>query len=173
MDKFIFRKQKALSSNLCDDLIDFYEKCPNKRRNPKESRNYTMLQLLLTNFPEVFNPLSECVKTYTKQHTFLQNLFHPWGWTNEFLLQKYEIGECYSGQHMEHGKYDYDCRRVLAWMVYLNDCSGGTCWPQQRFTTKPRQGDLYIWPAGWTHSHYGLPSKQEKYILTGWCEMYK
>lgn len=127
MDKFIFRKQKALSSNLCDDLIDFYEKCPNKRRNPKESRNYTMLQLLLTNFPEVFNPLSECVKTYTKQHTFLQNLFHPWGWTNEFLLQKYEIGECYSGEHMEHGKYDYDCRKVLAWMVYLNDCSGGTC----------------------------------------------
>jgi hypothetical protein len=173
MDKFIFKKQKALSPNLCDDLIDFYEKCPNKRRNPKESRNYTMLQLLLTNFPEVFNPLSDSVRTYTKQHTFLQNLFHPWGWSNEFLLQKYEIGECYSGEHMEHGKYDYDCRRVLAWMIYLNDCSGGTYWPQQRFKTRPRKGDLYIWPAGWTHSHYGLPSKQEKYILTGWCEMYK
>ena len=74
---------------------------------------------------------------------------------------------------MEHGGSDYDCRRVLGWMIYLNDCDGGTRWPQQRFTTKPRQGDLYIWPAGWTHSHYGLPSKQEKYILTGWCEMSK
>ena len=43
-------------------------------------------------------------------------------------------------------------------LVYLNDIKkdGGTYWPQQRFTTKPRAGDLYIWPAGWTHSHMGV-----------------
>ena len=170
MDKFMFRKRKALSSELCDSLIEFYEESPDKKSNP---RDYTMLQLLLTNFPDVFNPLSNCLSIYKKQHGVLKNLFHEWGWSNEFLLQKYEIGQCYSGEHMEHGAYEYDCRRILAWMIYLNDCSGGTRFPQQRFTTTPRQGDLYIWPAGWTHSHYGLPSKQEKYILTGWCEMFK
>jgi len=170
MDKFIFRKRKALPSNFCVDLIDYYEKSPNKKRN---TRNYTMLEFLLTDFPDIFNPLSECVKIYSKKHIFLSNLPHPWGWSNQFLMQKYEVGECYSGEHMEHGGTETDCRRVLAWMIYLNDCSGGTCWPNQRFTSKPKQGDLYIWPAGWTHSHYGIKSKQEKYILTGWCEFFK
>ena len=74
--------------------------------------------------------------------------------------------------HMEHGGEDYNSRRVLGWMFYLNDIKkdGGTCWPQQNFTTKPRAGDLYIWPAGWTHSHYGICAPEEtKYIITGWC----
>ena len=65
--------------------------------------------------------------------------------------------------------------RVLAWMVYLNDIKkdGGTRWPQQNFTSKPRSGDLYIWPAGWTHSHYGVPAlKETKYIVTGWCSFH-
>lgn len=171
MDKFIFRKRKALTSSVCDNLIDLYEKSPNKTRNPIPSRNYTMLKLSLLEFSEVTKPLSNCMKTYITKHKFLKDLYHFWGWTDYFLLQKYEIGECYKGEHMEHGSNDYDCRRILAWMIYLNDCSGGTHWPQQRLTTKPRQGDLYIWPASWTHSHYGIPSRQEKYILTGWCEM--
>ena len=75
---------------------------------------------------------------------------------------------------MEHGKDEHDCRRILGWMVYLNDIKykGGTCWPQQRFTSRPRQGDLYIWPAAWTHSHYVVPAPKEiKYIVTGWAKM--
>jgi hypothetical protein len=26
-----------------------------------------------------------------------------------------------------------------------------------------------MWPAGWTHSNYGAPCKEIKYIVTGWC----
>ena len=56
-------------------------------------------------------------------------------------------------------------------MIYLNTINkgGGTHWPQQEFTTKARVGDLYIWPAGWTHSHKGIVApEEEKYIITGW-----
>ena len=57
-------------------------------------------------------------------------------------------------------------------MAYLNTINykGGTIWPQQNFISSPKEGDLYIWPAGWTHSHYGMAAPEEtKYILTGWC----
>ena len=73
---------------------------------------------------------------------------------------------------MEHGIDEWSSKRLLGWMVYLNNITnkGGTCWPQQNFTSEPREGDLYIWPAAWTHSHYGIPAPQEmKYIMTGWC----
>ena len=29
------------------------------------------------------------------------------------------------GEHMEHGSSSVDCRRMLAWMVYLNDTDTG------------------------------------------------
>ena len=168
MDKYIFRERKSLSNETCKNFITFFEDSPNKVRN---IRNYTMLNLRLSDFSDLYKSLNDSIKKYISKHTFLREGLPPWGWSDYFLIQKYEVGECYAGEHMEHGGNDYDSRRVLGWMVYLNDCDGGTRWPQQRLTTKPKQGDLYIWPAGWTHSHYGLPASKEKYILTGWCEI--
>ena len=63
-------------------------------------------------------------------------------------------------------------KRMLAWMVYLNDVTdkGGTHFAHQNITLKARAGDLYIWPAYFTHIHRGIPSpSQIKYIVTGWC----
>ena len=40
---------------------------------------------------------------------------------------------------------------------------------QQNIELKPKQGTIVIWPAAWTHSHYGKPVLDEhKYIITGW-----
>ena len=61
--------------------------------------------------------------------------------------------------------------RVLAWMFYLNDVTdkGGPRFPRHNLTLKARAGDLYIWPAYFTHSHHGIASPtQVKYIATGW-----
>ena len=85
-----------------------------------------------------------------------------------------DVSKPEDGEHMEHGSSFHDCRRMLAWMFYLNDIKkeGGTRWPQQNFTSRPRAGDLYIWPAGWTHSHHGLPApKETKYLMSGWCSL--
>ena len=48
-------------------------------------------------------------------------------------------------------------------MIYLNDIrrGGGTEFIHQRFTAKPRAGDFYIWPAGWTHMHRGVNAPKE------------
>ena len=128
-----------------------------------------------------------------------QNVYYTtWGLAPQFHIQKYNPGDFYGSkvgkapkmgkdpekidfkttleaglsEHCEHGRSEHDSLRILAWMVYLNDIKkdGGTCWPQQNFTAKPRAGDIYIWPAAWTHSHFGIPAPEEtKYILTGWC----
>ena len=117
---------------------------------------------------------------YLKKHIFIKFLCFKWDIDDVFNIQRYNPGQYYDSMydsvryqgHMEHGANDYDSIRLLGWMFYLNDIKnkGGTCWPQQNFTSKPRAGDLYIWPAGWTHSHYGVPTPTEtKYIITGWC----
>ena len=64
--------------------------------------------------------------------------------------------------------------RQLAYMLYLNTVTdkGGTKFIFQNLTLSAIKGDLYIWPADFTHVHQGIVSKtQEKYIVTGWFEI--
>ena len=173
MDKYIYIKRKSLSKDQCKGLIDLFE----KTKQTENPRGYLAVLGSFNTSQTIFikGILTENIKKYTKKHNFLNSLYANWGVTPTFNIQKYLPGMSYKGEHMEHGKDDYDSRRLLGWMIYLNDIrnKGGTRWPQQNFTSKPREGDLYIWPAGWTHSHQGIPTPNEtKYILTGWFEMY-
>ena len=183
MDKFIKIYKKAYSKEECLSIIDFFEKnikysIDHRKKGSKTSfRGYKNIPGSLSDIegtPHEFIAyhLKDCHSKYANDHQFLTKLDN-WIIGNEFNLQKYEIGNCYYREHCEHGKNWYDCPRVLAWMVYLNDCDGGTCWPQQGFTSTPEEGDLYIWPASWNYSHYGVPSTTEKYILTGWSRFHK
>ena len=48
-------------------------------------------------------------------------------------------------------------------LVWVNE------WPNYKMASPSD-----IWPAFWTHSHYGVPSKKQmKYIITGHCEYNK
>ena len=63
-------------------------------------------------------------------------------------------------------------RRMLVWMIYLNDIpigEGETEFLYQGIRLQPKRGDLVIWPAGFTHTHRGNPVyTTDKYIITGW-----
>ena len=182
MDKYIFKKSKALDRKTCDHIINVFEKS-----NPeweKTRKNYYLVigKLDTIKFNFLLPILMKYLREYCSKHPFLYTRQSDFALENEFNIQKYLPGTCYEQHidnkmyhgHMEHGKNEWDCRRLLGWMIYLNDIKkdGGTYWPQQRFTTKPRAGDLYIWPAGWTHSHMGIVAPNElKYILTGWCSL--
>ena len=40
-----------------------------------------------------------------------------------------------------------------------------------KIKVKPEQGKTLIWPAEWTHAHYGSILKSgEKFIITGWID---
>ena len=180
MDKYIFHKKKALDYQSCNHIIDLFEKSNPTLR--KEHDYYAIFpDITHIKYQILHSTLRTYLKEYGKKHSFLGKRSN-WDIEEMFNIQKYNPGQYYDSMHsggegfdvghMEHGAEDWNNKRVLGWMFYLNDIKkdGGTCWPQQNFTTKPRAGDLYIWPAGWTHSHYGIPAPKEiKYIITGWC----
>jgi hypothetical protein len=87
-------------------------------------------------------------------------------------LQRTAPGGGFHQWHFEQGSSAVS-RRVLAWMVYLNDIEEGgeTEFLYQHRRIKPKAGTIVIWPASFTHTHRGNPPlKDEKFILTGWIE---
>ena len=166
---YIYVKEKSLSVDQCRSVVDYI----NGSRT-KFAGHYFAIYDNIDNTPFQFIPdtVLENLKVYQEEHQFLKTLYAPWGLDRSWNLQKYLPGQAYHPEHMEHGYQNYDCRRLVAWMIYLNDVEDGgeTYWPQQDFIKSARTGDLCIWPSGWTHSHYGIVSKTEtKYVITGWC----
>ena len=171
MDKYIFKKDSALTADLCKSCIEYFES--SDRKEDDKSRGYKGIaaSLEFDTFTDLLMILNLNMQSYVDQHSYLTRLYAPWRVDNVFNIQKYEPGYAYVEEHMEHGKDRRDSTRLLGWMAYLNTINhkGGTIWPQQNFISSPKEGDLYIWPAGWTHSHYGIAAPEEtKYILTGW-----
>ena len=181
MDKYIFIKRKALTKDSCDHLIGMFEK--SELNDNIRGYKFIDANLQTSKFSFLRELLLSTCSEYFKKHPFLSKrkmYINP-----DFMIKRFLPGEYYGhtfeeiskpedAEHMEHGSSSYDALRVLAWMFYLNDIKhgGGTCWPQQKFISKPRAGDLYIWPAGWTHSHYGIPAPEEnKYFMSGWCSL--
>jgi len=167
-DNYIYVKEKALTKSQCDSVIEYI----NSSRTSFANFYFGHFPCVSTT-PHQFliDIVQKNVDQYVEKHKFLKTLCSPWGIFEHYNLQKYLPGQAYHPEHMEHGK-DEDSKRLLAWMIYLNDVEDGgeTYWPQQNFKKSARVGDLCIWPAGWTHSHYGIVSKTEyKYIVTGWC----
>jgi len=185
-DKYIFIKRKFLSQRYCDNFISKLEKSANSYDN---DRGYYCLDGEFDSKVIEYHPLKNfllnALDEYVQKHCFLGKDDNTPGLDTRFMIKRFLPGQYYGckrgfvgyateprlAEHCEQGWSEYDSRRLLAWMVYLNDIKkdGGTCWPQQKFTSRPRAGDLYIWPAGWTHSHYGVPApKENKYFISGW-----
>ncbi len=172
MDNYIFKKDKALTQYESNNCIEYFESTKNIEEYKRRGYSLVSGSLRCDGFQFLKNILKTNIDEYVKEHLFLSELYAPWTINEFFNIQKYYPGNSYRTEHMEHGKDHYDSKRLLGWMIYLNDIknNGGTCWPQQNFISIPRRGDLYIWPAGWTHSHYGIVAPKEiKYIVTGWC----
>ena len=184
MDKYIFKKRKVLTRQECQNIIDIFENTtamgcgPDLKRiewgDGNYKRQYTCVggDLKAEKFWGLERKLIENHILYARKHPFLNTQVLQLD--RYFNIQKFKPGDAYSTEHCEHGPGTFnDAIRVGVWMFYLNDIrnKGGTRWPQQNFTSKPRAGDLYIWPAGWTHSHHGISAPREtKYILTGWTK---
>ena len=61
-----------------------------------------------------------------------------------------------------------DNEHLCRWNIIPN------CNYQKYVNIHPEQGTIAIWPASWTHSHYGKPAfKEHKYIVTGWANYEK
>ena len=175
-DYFLY-KRGAYSQEGCDHAIRFFEKRVDLHREGisgvelnhqwKKSTEIFLQRNEYTLFEDL---LQSSIKEYNRKYPSAGSLC-PWDLYSTFKIQKYKPEEGYFIEHCEVMNR-MDVYRILAWMIYLNDVTDGgyTVFPSQNRKFQPRRGDLLIWPAYFTHPHYGVTSKtQTKYILTGWC----
>jgi hypothetical protein len=96
---------------------------------------------------------------------------------DDINLQHYNKGSGgYHHWHSEHYPHPTDpeqrsLRRVLLWLLYLNDVEQGgtTDFYFQQTAVKPTEGSLILAPCGFTHTHRGaVPESNDKYVLASW-----
>lgn len=185
---FIYRRENALSSELCKAFIDTFEASDEKRpgvlygpdgsssTGDKKSTDITFDPGYLQH--QIWGPLLEKLvvilqknqSNYIDRHSLAFSKLDPFDISPLFNMQRYEPGQGFYGWHCERASLPY-CNRVLVWMVYLNTVThrGETEFYYQHHFESAIEGKLVIWPSDWTHLHRGVPSPTEiKYILTGW-----
>lgn len=115
-----------------------------------------------------FNLLSDAVRSYVQKYK-ITSVVHTHMAHN---IQRYKKNGGYFKEHYERQNL-YNLNRELVYMLYCNNVkNGGTFFPFQQKRLECNKGDLIIWPAHFTHPHYGVISKEnEKYIVTGWFEI--
>ena len=168
---------------ICDNIIQFFEMHPEMQTSgmagfkvddeikksqdisiyPKDL-NQPNFQIIKTYIEFLF----ACYQDYAAQWDFLQ--IFPKLEIGTFNIQRYEAGGHFKRVHSERLNLE-SAHRVFAWMTYLNDVhdGGGTHFTHYDLSIQPQKGKTIIWPAEWTHAHYGDVVKANyKYVITGW-----
>ena len=174
---FIFLKENSYPKIACEQLIDFFENNKNLSKPGGAGKNILQnLELSLTiNRNDAFWGLGDTimngVKEYLKEYKLFHECLPEWGLDQNIQLCKFKAGKNYNFIHCENDGNPDHMKRILAWMLNLNDIKEGgeTQFIYQNFKTNPKAGNLYIWPAGATHMHKGITAPNEdKYFVSGW-----
>tara|TARA_R110000822_G_scaffold59522_1_gene148505 strand:- start:81 stop:623 length:543 start_codon:yes stop_codon:yes gene_type:complete len=176
---FIHKISKAYPKKSCVKLINWFEDNVNLAvQGGAEDKKINNLEinLILTKEKDYFGlgkTIVKSIENFKKTFPYTNKHIGKWGLNPSMQLMKYEPNNYYNIIHCENGGFNKHSKRVFAFMIFLNDIKkgGGTKFLFQKFIAKPKAGDLYIWPAYWTHLHQGINApKENKYIITGWVE---
>lgn len=188
---FIYRKENALSPQLCKSFIDTFEASNEKRpgvlygpdgsssTDSKKSTDITFDPRYLQHpnwgplLGDLVSILEKGQRDYTDRHSLAFSKLDPLQISPLFNMQRYEPGEGFHGWHCERASNKYSSR-TLVWAIYLNTVTdrGETEFYYQHHFESAEEGKLVIWPSDWMYLHRGVPSPtQTKYILTGWFTM--
>jgi len=176
MNTFNFIEQYKIPLSLCDKFIKYHKNNKeyksigkigdgNVNINVKDSTDVTFFNNCKQKFVlDFFKYLTKYVTDYSKKYEIEDILYTE----TVHLIQHYKKGGGYFKKHYERHKCNLN--RELVYMLYCNSVKkGGTEFPLQNIKTECVKGNLIIWPAFFTHPHYGVISRdQEKYIVTGW-----
>lgn len=170
--------------NICDELIDFFEKSENKTegktyngknvdvdQSVKKSTDIQFYDCSNKSCENYLIGLQECLNSYIKDYHFC-NHYNGCSIQEAINIQRYLPNEGFFAWHCERASAGapYSTRH-LAFITYLNDVEdeGETEFFYQKVKIKPKKGLTIIFPVDWTHTHRGITSKtQTKYIITGW-----
>ena len=184
----LFIKGWYISPAVCNDLIKYFKKSPNKKPgitySVNKSRKSDKAQKISTEVrvypsmnhpdnPSIFNyhqELTKVINLYFNKFPHAQNFSGKLGITKAWNIQRYLPEEGYFAYHQERGGVGVSLR-YLVFTTYLNDVKEGgeTEFFHQKLKIKPEQGATFIFPVDWTYSHRGIVAPIEtKYISTGW-----
>ena len=189
---FIYRKEGALSPELCNSFIESFEASDEKKpgvlygpegqssTSGKKSTDLTFHPGYLEDktWGPLLNQLVPIIENaqsfYVSRYFDAFQKLDPFRIDSHFNMQRYLPNEGFSGWHCERAGLKHS-NRILVWMVYLNDVTDGgeTEFFYQKHWEEPKQGKLLIWPSDWPYLHKGVSSPtQTKYVLTGWFVHY-
>ena len=117
---------------------------------------------------EIIPKFKPCIDEYIEAVNILRNYKFL---TYDLKIKKIPIGGGFHQWHFENGGIAYSQRKFVI-QLYLNDDfkGGETEFLYQNRRELPRQGDVLIFPAGYTHTHRGNPPIGcDKYLITSWA----
>ena len=181
---FIETYDNQLTKEECNELIQQFESSPqvcgkSYYKNEHVINHFVKKDLELINCKlsndtfisnKVIETLVPCIRQYNLKYESLECI-PQWTLDDVYTFQKYvDDSDGFKLWHTEHGNQDNTSRRVLVWMIYLNDAKSGTdFYHYGRINAK--RGRVVIWPSSFTHVHRSqLPNKGIKYLITGWIK---
>tara|TARA_B100001175_G_C19213072_1_gene496852 strand:- start:71 stop:664 length:594 start_codon:yes stop_codon:yes gene_type:complete len=186
-DSFIGVWDKLASQQQCERMCGMIDEMLSNTVNPFNTEvndgEAPLLRVDECLYAEELNPevyryfnhlLMQMIESYKKHYHTLSSI-------SEFAsthvkLQRTKPRGGYHKWHCEQVNVDTS-RRVMAWMIYLNDMPEGEAETEflwQGVKLQPKAGRGCIWPAAWTHAHRGnTVYTQNKYIATGWFYLIK
>ena len=116
---------------------------------------------------EIIPKFKPCVDEYLKTFSILNSYKFL---IYDLKLKKIPMGGGFHSWHFENGTVTYSPRTFVI-QLYLNDNfdGGETEFLYQNRREEAREGDVLIFPAGFTHTHRGNPPiGGNKYLITSW-----
>ncbi len=181
-DPFIYINNNSLSKELCDDIIEIYEKCDIRYKSLTVGGfNPNILKANMCECKEISDKkwidIDKCLKNeliynlgkYIKQiDTDKYQHFFSFNITG-FRIQKYDIND--SGMYTFHMDelIEYETLRKITFIWYLNDVYDGGETAFYNKKIQPTVGKLLLFPSTWTYPHSSIPViSNNKYIIVGW-----
>jgi len=175
MENFILPFQID-NDKLFDGLIDYHKnnteyKYGSEATHDKDTKQSTdvNIQFVSNNkfIKDYTNYLIKGLKAYSKKYEYFNSELTI---SEGFNIQHYGPGQGFKRWHNERDQYQSH-QRALVFMTYLNDVpdGGGTefaYYPEIKI--KAKRGLSLLWPTDFTHTHRGIISQHDKYIITGW-----
>jgi hypothetical protein len=186
LENFIRCYDEAISSDLCDELIEIYKSSEHKVvRNTgiKHNTEAMLPQDSPLNQKLISDVIDPHLSRYYKENDFRQLAAYKKPVYEGFAIKKYEPNTDIHDWHVDSsGPTSF--RRVLAIQCYLNtvDEGGHTEFKLPDNTkVQPLKGRLVFFPTLWTHVHRGAPPlsgpkySMNNYLLFAeeWVENYQ
>ena len=175
LSDFIRGFSNALSDNVCDELIAWFESSPNVKTREPNRISRKDKQLWLPQDLPLWNTLQNCKIEMLNQ--YLSEFPHAYRGEKTLTSEESKIQRTNplgGGFHNFHAEVSHceNSNRALVWTVYLNDIPSGegeTEFLFEKIRVQPQKGMGCIFPSAWMYQHRGNPvHTQSMYIATGW-----